>query len=99
MKNKKLTQQHTAAFQRFLLEDEKSQATIEKYMRDLRCFAAYVDGRVIDKAIILAYKAYLGERYALRSANSMLAAVNSFLRFMGWTDLCVRQFKLQTETY
>lgn len=99
MKNKKLTQQHMAAFQQFLLEDEKSQATIEKYMRDLRCFATYVDGRVVDKALVLAYKAYLGEQYALRSANSMLAAVNSFLRFMGWADLCVRQFKLQTETY
>ena len=39
----------------------------------------------------------LEQNYAIRSANSMLAALNAFLRFVGWNDLCVKQFKVQKE--
>lgn len=45
------------------------------------------------------YKAHLAQAYAVTSANSMLAAVNSFFKSMGWYDCCVRQFKVQRKTY
>ena len=68
-------------------------------MRDLRCFAEYATDKLLSKSLVLEYKASLEQTYAIRSANSMLAALNSFLRFMGWHDLCVKQFKVQKEAY
>ncbi len=99
MKKRIITNQVLSSFEKFLIENEKAQATREKYMRDLRCFAEYVAERPLDKPLILEYKASLERSYAIRSANSMLAALNSILRFMGWHDLCVKQFKVQKEAY
>ncbi len=99
MKTRKITQNMLQSFEQNLMEEEKSRATLEKYMRDVRHFALYVGEREVDKPVILAYKTSLTERYAMRSANSMLAALNAFLRFVGWHDLCVKQFKIQKDAY
>lgn len=99
MAEKKVTLSKLRDFSSFLTEDEKSTATIEKYMRDLRHFAEFVAGKELDKQLVLAYKAELEQEYAVRSANSMLAALNAFLRFCGWFELCVKQFKVQRQAY
>ncbi len=99
MKKRIITNQVLNAFEKYLIENEKAQATREKYMRDLRSFAEYVTDRPLDKPLILDYKAFLEQTYAVRSANSMLAALNSFFRFLGWHELCVKQFKVQKEAY
>lgn len=86
-------------FKKYLIENEKTEATIQKYMRDIHFFADYTDGKIPNKAMVLEYKSSLAEKYAIRSTNSMLAALNAFFRFVGWNDLCVKQFKLQNEAY
>lgn len=86
-------------FEKGLYEDEKSPATVEKYLRDLRKFAAFVNRRTIDKGLVLAYKAELGRSYALTSANSMIAALNTFFRFFSWEECCVKQFKIQKRAF
>ena len=86
-------------FEIHLRNEERSAATIEKYMRDVRFFASFVCDAEIDKQMVLDYKSKLGESYAVASANSMIAAMNCFLRFCGWHDLCVKQFKMQREVY
>lgn len=86
-------------FEFYLRDEERSAATIEKYARDVRGFAAFVGKREVDRQTVLEYKSELGEKYAITSANSMIAAVNSFLRFCGWQDMCVRQFKMQREVF
>lgn len=86
-------------FEFHLRNEERSTATIEKYMRDVRFFASFVCDAEIDKQMVLDYKSKLGESYAVASANSMIAAMNCFLRFCGWHDLCVKQFKMQREVY
>lgn len=99
MQKREITKTMLQAFEQSLIEEEKSKATLEKYMRDVRHFAEYVADRQMDKSLILAYKSSLEQEYAIRSANSMLAALNAFLRFVGWHDLCVRQFKIQKDAY
>lgn len=86
-------------FERYLRNEERSAATIEKYMHDVRVFAEFAGDTEISKEVILAYKAKLSENYAVSSANSMIAALNSFLRFCGWHNLCVKQFKVQRTIY
>ena len=82
-----------------LREDEKSHATIEKYMRDMRKFKEFTEGRNVDKQLVLDYKEHLDKCYAVASANSMLAVLNAFLRFVGWHDCCVKRLKVQTKAY
>jgi len=79
--------------------DEKSKATVEKYLRDLRRFKDFAEGRAIDKALVLEYKSELSINYELSSANSMIAALNAFLRFAGWQDCCVKQFRIQKKAF
>ena len=99
MKKRIITKQTLKSFETYLVENEKAEATLQKYMHDIRCFVEYAADRILDKALVLSYKSALEQRYAIRSANSMLAALNAFLRFMNWHDLCVKQFKIQKEAY
>lgn len=91
--------QKAEKFRQYLCEDEKSTVTVEKYMRDIHTFARYVGDGEITKAAVLSYKGQLGEKYAVASANSMLAALNCFFRFCGWHELCVKQFKVQKKAF
>ena len=97
MKKRILEATKLQAFEAHLREEERSEATVGKYLHDVRCFAAFVGDGEIDKQSVLEYKARLGDIYAVSSANSMLAALNSFLRFCGWQDLCVKRFKMQRQ--
>ncbi len=86
-------------FEMYLRNEERSQLTIEKYMRDVRSFAKFVGASEISKPTLLEYKNKIGALYTVTSANSMIAALNSFLRFCGWHDLCIKQFKVQRQIY
>lgn len=96
---KTITREMMSSFENYLKENEKTQATIEKYTHDVRHFAKFVESNELDKAILLDYKGKLLQNYAVRSANSMIAALNAFLRFVGRNDLCIKQFKVQNEAY
>lgn len=99
MEQRKITKQMIAEFESELRNDEKSELTVEKYLRDVRRFIAFSSGKQIDKSLVLTYKAELEKEYAVASANSMIASINAFFRFAGWFDLCVKQFKVQRKTF
>ncbi len=86
-------------FESYLHSDEKSDNTIEKYLRDVRAFRVFAEAREISKTVVMEFKASLMENYEITSANSMIAAVNAFLRFMGWVDCCIKQFKVQKKAF
>lgn len=92
-------EQSLLQFEQHLIQEEKSAATIEKYLRDIRAFYTFLDGRSICKAETIAYKHALKERYAPASVNSMLIALNSFLRFSGQESCCVRLLKIQRQIF
>lgn len=98
MKRRVITAKEIAGFREYLILEERSVATIEKYVRDVRAFAAFASGEVI-KENVIAYKKQLQERYAVRSVNSMLASINSLFAFLGWNDLRVKSLKLQQQVY
>ena len=100
MKGRILTKQQIEDFFCYLKSEEKSQNTMEKYLRDVRAFAAYLSGIEVTKETVIAYKSrLLAENYAVRSINSILASVNSLFAFLGWTDCKVKSIKLQRQVY
>ncbi len=95
-----LTNEGIREFAKFLCREEKSGATQEKYLRDVRAFCEYVAGGEITKELMVAWKKHLVEQaYAVRSINSMLASVNSLLDFLGLSNCKVRNIRLQQQTY
>lgn len=100
MKTRNLREKHIGMFREYLEREEKSDATIEKYLRDGRAFWVYAGNRPITKEVVLAYKKYLIEKdYAVRSINSMLASLNSLMGFLGWDECRTRAIKQQRQIY
>lgn len=87
-------------FRQELANEEKSKVTIEKYVHDVSAFFFYLGEKaVVTKETVIAYKEYLVEHYALRSVNSMLAALNCFFKKVGWYDCIVKSLKIQKEAF
>lgn len=100
MKGRILTEKIITDFSAYLRCEEKSQNTVEKYLRDVRAFATYLNGVEVTKEAVIAYKTeLLSESYATRSVNSMIASLNSLFSFLGWTDCRVKSIKLQRQIY
>ena len=78
-----------------LIEEEKSAATIEKYLRDVSVFCVWTDGREIDKRLTLEYKEWLMVQYAEASVNSVISSLNSLFDYLGWHDCKVKTLKIQ----
>lgn len=96
----KLFAEQIKEFLDYLRREEKSPATMEKYLRDVRVFCAYADGKEITKELVVEWKKHLVESgYAVRSINSMLASLNSLLDFLGWSDCKVKAIKQQKQVY
>lgn len=89
-----------AQFQVFLLQEERSSGTIEKYIRDVTSFVNWLNERSVTKELIKEWKEHLlVYHYAPVTINSMLAALNSFFRFVGWNDLHTKFLKIQRRLF
>lgn len=87
-------------YKQALIEEEKSRATIEKYVRDVLTFAGYAGEKNICKELVISYKNYLIEKnYSLSSINSMIAALNSFFVFSEWNDCRLKYCKVQRRMF
>lgn len=78
-----------------LREQERSAATIQKYGHDLRTFLDFAGKMPFSKITVIAWKEQLMASYAPATVNSMLAAINGYLRFFGWGELQVKPLKIQ----
>ena len=95
-----ITTELLAQYAHKLYEEEKSSATIEKYIRDVRTFSKYAGSQALTKDLTIAYKRDLPTRgYTILSVNSMLASLNSFLVFCGRADCKVKLYRVQKKTY
>ena len=100
MNIKTITKDDIRGFSQHLEHDEKSQATIDKYHRDVMAFWAVVGSEPLTKEIVMAYKKHLIEQsYAVSSINSMLASVNAFLEYLDLREYKVKNIRTQRQTY
>ena len=83
-------------FKEYLYERENAEATIQKYLTDIRTFFRFLgDDMIINKKRLLTYKEWLKDSYMVNSANSILAALNQFLEFLGFGVWKIKRFKMQ----
>ena len=96
---RQLTSAQILKFKNYLIEEEKSKATLEKYVRDIEAFRVWIGAKELDKGCVLSYKAYLCEKYATASVNSMLSSINSFFTYLEWYELRVKTIKVQKQIF
>ena len=94
-----VTREQIQRFKEYLINEEKSMATIKKYIRDVEDFAKWTEKQSVDKGTVLAYKSHLTEQYVSSSVNAALSSLNSFFRFMEWYDLRVKNLKIQRQIF
>lgn len=96
----KLSNTEIDRFVVFLKDEEHAPGTIEKYLRDVRAFSAWLDGREIDKELTTAWKEYLlAQGQAPVTVNAKLSALNSLLSFLGLEECRVKFLKIQRRTF
>lgn len=97
--NMTITRELIEKFKHYLIEEEKSSATLEKYMRDVTAFFAWLAGCELDKFTVLRYKEHLTMNYAPASVNSVLSSLNSFFEYNEWHGLKVKMLKIQKQIF
>lgn len=81
-----------------LAAEDRSQGTIEKYQRDVRAFVAWLNDMELEKAA--GWKDYLLKKgYTPVTVNSMLSAVNRFLKFLGREDCKIKFLRVQRKAF
>ena len=71
MKGRFITEKKIAEFKEHLILEERSEITVEKYIRDVKAFSAYTQNSIITKETVIAYKKHLQENYAVRSVSRL----------------------------
>ena len=100
MKEQFLTEERLAAYGERLRAEGRSPGTIENYLRHARAFAAWLDGRAVDRELAAAWREQLTARgYAPVTVNAMLAAVNGLFRFLGREACRVQFHKIQRRLF
>ena len=95
-----ITEKEVQMFSRFLRSEDRSGGTIDKYLRDVRAFSAWLGDRELTGEAVAGWRDCLvGEGRAPVTVNSMLSAVNRFLRFAGREDCRVRFLRVQRRTF
>lgn len=96
---KNLTEKAIIEFRNHLSCEEKAQATVEKYIRDLRAFMRWLNGRELSKEMVIEYKEKLKKSYAKSSVNSILASLNRFFEYKGLYGLKVKTVRVQRQIF
>ncbi len=87
-------------YRKYLLREEKSSATVEKYLRDVRAFFVFAKTNEVVKELAVSYKMMLEKvGYKPRSINSMIASLNCFFDYKGWGDCKIKNVRVQRQTY
>lgn len=100
MKEYGITGKQLDAYESYLCHEERGVGTVEKYMRDTRAFYRWLNNRPLTKELSADWKEHLLDKgYAPTTINSMLAAVNGLLRFLGREDCRVKFLKIQRRMF
>ncbi len=94
-----ITKESILNYKNYLINEEKSSATIGKYIRDISEFSIWLGKRELKKAEVLDYKSKLIEKYAPTSVNAALSSLNSYFNFINRYDLRVKNLKIQKQIF
>ena len=86
-------------YERYLIRNEKSRNTIEKYIFEAKRLMEYTGREKPTGEQLAAYKEELKERYASSSVNTKINATNSWLRFVGRGEKALSTCRIQRRIF
>ena len=92
MESKIMTIEQLHSFRAYLRDEERSEATVEKYLCEVTQFSAYLNGNEVTKAAAAEWKEHLLN-------EGKLTALDRFFDFLGWDDCKVKHLKLQRRLF
>ena len=100
MDHNTITSDQLMEFQQYLRSEERVSGTIDKYLRDIRSFAAWLGERPVGKAVCAGWKEQLQtEGLCPETVNSKLSALNKFLGFSGRAECRVKYLRIQRRLF
>lgn len=100
MNDRAITEKEILEFELYLRNEERGNATVEKYLREVRFFGNWLSGRMIARESVIEWKEHLQkEGYVPATVNAKLSALNSFFSFMGWEDCRVKLLRVQRQMF
>ena len=99
MATRTITEATTEAFASQPGEEERSPATLEKYLREVRQFAAFLGGREVTRELAAAWREELSARQSPATVNGKLTALDRLLAFLGWEDCRVKHLRVQRQLF
>ena len=97
--DRKITEQVVWEFGEYLRMEEKSEATISKYVRAVREFGEFLEGEDVDKGKLLEYRRRLAETCRPQTVNGRLSAIHMFLNWLGHSEWRIRFLKVQRQPF
>ncbi len=95
-----LYKEQILAYGRYLRSEERAAGTMEKYLRDIRAFAVWLEGRMVAREAVSEWKEHLLEvGRTPATVNCALAALNGLFRFLGWEDCRAKFLKVQRRAF
>lgn len=100
MSNHILSGESIDVFTVYLKNEERAPGTVEKYLRDVRTFAVWLDGKPVTKETVAEWKEHLlSQHYTPSTINAALAALNGLFHCLGWEDCRARFLKVQRRMF
>ncbi|MEY8352898.1 tyrosine-type recombinase/integrase [Lachnospiraceae bacterium 54-53] len=78
---------------------EKSKETVQRYRYHLCLFKRYLNGRSVNKEVVILWKGLLRQNMAPVTVNGALAALNGFFNYCRWTDCKAKFLKICRNTF
>ena len=94
-----INEKNILKFKNFLTFEEKSDLTIEKYVRDITNFSNWLGKKGVTKKLLLEYKNLLIKKYAPASVNSIISSLNTFFIWKKKYDLKIKSLKIQKQIF
>ena len=100
MQVRRIGSEQLQIFRAELRQEGRSPGTVEKYLRDVCAFSAWLKGREAGRETAVLWKEALLERgLAPATINSMLAALNKFSAVFGWIECRVKPLRIQRRMF
>lgn len=100
MQVRRIGSEQLQIFRAELRQEGRSPGTVEKYLRDVCAFSAWLKGREAGRETAVLWKEALLERgLAPATINSVLAALNKFFAVFGWIECRVKPLRIQRRMF
>lgn len=83
----------------YLLEQERSSATIQQYKHNLIEICRQLEGQLLTKTRVIEWKNSLCRQLAPATVNCILTVFNGFLQYIGCPEYKVRPLKIQKNLF